>query len=253
MNNPLMLPAGISFGHGRLLAVREKLKQYFPEASIQPFMLQCEAPLVNGENSIEFRLSKEDNTVKSPTQRLLNQNDAFAPVLVSLGVQKVIKLGNKSYPGNSPVYTYPAPIFDAAAPNPTSLTENQCIYGLYGGGELEYKADGKEIIYREAATKFMHYAANPQIAGSIAPTGDLDDMEQFCWIGKEFIFFGGNENIITLNTRGVDNSTVEGDPAATDTEFNQAVYRAIGWIIRGGADKVTHLDAVMANGVLSLN
>ena len=220
----------------RLVNTRLKLAEYFPKEDIQDFYLRVEADLENGKSTVDFLLGSSAGRTAGRTERLLQNNDAFAPVAVGLFVKKAKLVAGVESPGNdSLLATVDSDIFDNAGAN--DYSEAECVQAVYNS-DLGMYADGKELLYK-MDTAFLE-----------APlTGNGQRLEDHMKIlNKEFVIFGGNDNKVSLDMRGAITDTIAGDPAATATEKNKAVLTFSGLIIRGGADKVNHLDIQQAMG-----
>ena len=226
----------------RIIAVREKLAAYWPKEHIQPFFLKAETYLVNGQNSYPILLGKSAGKVAFINEKLLQQNDAYAPVGVSIGVKKVVMANNaESNPGKVITYPYAEDtVFDGAAVG--GNTEAECVESVFNA-DFSLAADGKEVLYNldTAQLKFIpdfrFTATRTQAA-----TGSLADMTRFFPLIKEFVLFGGNENMINISLRGGATNQIEAADGQADTERNKVSICFIGLIVRGGADKVAHID-----------
>lgn len=226
----------------RKVNTRTKLADYFPKEDIQDFYLRVEADLQNGKSSVEFLLGASAGRTAGKTERLLQNNDAFAPVALGLFVKKAKLVAGVESPGNdSLLASVDATIFNHAGSG--NYSEAECVQAVYNS-DLAMYADGKELLYK-VDTQMLEavFSGSGQL---------LEDAMQI--LTKEFVIFGGNDNKVTLDMKGAITDTIAGDPAATATEKNKAVLIFSGLIIRGGADRVNHLDAsqLIAGNTLAL-
>ena len=228
--------------YNKFQSMRLKLAEYFPKEYIQEFFLRAEVFLENGKSSYDFQLGKEAGKTAGATERLLQNNDAFAPVGLGLSVKKAALVSGKEYPGNDQVLNFADDdIFDGAAVG--GYTEAQCMEGVYNA-DLSMSADGKEIIYkidtamlkRVPDFRFQANSARWHWSGE-----SLSQFANFLPLFKDFVLMGGNENKVTMDIRGANTGTIQAGTGTTD-EQNKAVIIFPGLIIRGGADKVTNLD-----------
>lgn len=228
----------------RAINTREKLAKYFGKEFIEDFYLRSETFLENGKSSYEFQLNKQAGKVASKVERLLSNNDAFAPIAIGVAVKKAALTGGVESPGNDQLLFFADNgVFDGAAVG--GYTEAACVQGIYNAN-LSMKADGQELIYSldtaalENVPDFRFTATRIFQAGSI--------QQNLHPLTKEFVLFGGNDNVVTLDIQGGNTGTIAGDTATDSgsaigaTEQNKAAVIMYGLIIRGGADKVNHLD-----------
>lgn len=246
----------MSFIQNRTLSIREKLKQYYPPELIQDFFLRAETFLEDGKSSYELLLGKDAGKTAGATERLLQTNDAFAPVGLALRVKKATFVNNREFPGNDKLLSFvDSAVFDAAAVG--DFSEAQCMQGVYNS-DLALYADGKELLYKIDTSALEFIYDIPLTADRTHHlTGCLSDMCGYLPLSKDFAIFGGNENKVVLDIKGADTSMIAGDPAANaeeKVEQNKAVVIFFGLIVRGGADKVNHVDLIdnVYNGALIL-
>lgn len=244
--------------YNKFQSVRLKLAEYFAKEHIQEFYLRAEVFLENGKSAYEMLLGKEAGKMAGATERLLQNNDAFAPVGLGLFVKKATFASSKEYPGNDHILSFvDDDVFDGAAVG--GFTEAQCVEGVYNA-DLSINADGKEILYKldtAMLKRVPDYRFQANSARYHYSQEALADYANFQPLFKDFVLMGGNENKVTLDIRGADTGTIEAGSTANDSgkvEQNKAVIIFPGLIIRGGADKVTNLDMgqFMRDGALYL-
>lgn len=212
-----------------------KLKEYFPSEDIQDFFLRAEDNLNNGKSSHEIQLVNTAGKTAAATERLLTSNDAFMPLEVGLFIKKATIAGGREFPGNDRLYTFPlASLFNGAAVG--GFTEAQCVEAVYNG-DLGLYSDGKELMYKIDTSIFRHEYATADSSPNI--------LDVFYPLAKQFVLFGGNDNVAKIDFKSSNVGSIQGDTVtagALDTEQNKLVLIFKGLIIRGGADRVNHID-----------
>lgn len=228
--------------YNKFQSIRLKLAEYFPKEHIQEFFLRAEVFLENGKSAYDLILGKEAGKTAGATERLLQSNDAFAPVGIGLAVKKAALVSSKEYPGNDQlVWFADDDVFDGAAVG--GYTEAQCMEGVYNA-DLSISADGKEILYKldtAMLKRVPDYRFQANSARYHYSNESLAQYANFLPMFKDFVLMGGNENKVSLDIRGANTGSIQAGTGTTD-EQNKAVVIFPGLIIRGGADKVTNLD-----------
>jgi hypothetical protein len=245
----------LGFIQNRMLAAYQKLVATgYQEDNIQSHFLRAEVFLENGKSDYEMELGKSAGKIAGPREKLLQTNDAYAPIALSLGVSKVpISNNAESVSGKSIVYPYVDDgVFNGAAL--AGNTEAECVESVFNG-DFSMKTDSTEIIYGVDTSRLKYVPQNRFTATRIqCSTGSLASYEGYYPFIKQFAIFGGNQNIVRLNLKGAATNQIAAADGQTATQRNKVVVIFAGLIIRGGSDNVKHIDIRKAKekGVLYL-
>jgi hypothetical protein len=235
------------------------------DANIKTAYLLASTRLVNGKSSYIVPIVKTNGSLSNPGDRLLNLNDQFVPVGLSMTLAKVPTISGSPQPGNTTKHPWANPeIFKGPVAN--GVSEAECLNALYASSELTVKEAGNEIIYA-LPTSLLEFvpsftrnytsdraASNPAGWGTIlsvwSSKGSPAMLERFYMLNEDVVFNGQDDLKIELNILsgvttgiegasdgGVDATNLQGNvstsPATSYANF--VFFEFFGHIVRDGA------------------
>ena len=195
------------------------------DASIKTSYLLASTKLVNGKSSYVIPMVKTNGSLSNPGDHLLNLNDLFVPVGLSMTLAKVPTISGSAQPGNTTKHSWANPEVFKGPVASGVVSEAECLNALYASSELTVKEAGNEIIYA-LPTSLLEYipsytrnytsdrASSPASWGTIlsvwSTKGSPSMLERFYMLNEDVMFSGKDDLKIELNILSGVTSSVEG-------------------------------------------
>lgn len=191
-------------------------------ALIMPYVVRVHKTLSNSVSKYTLDLGTGTSNLLA-TEKKLQKSDIFMLCAGKIAVQKYDP-ANPDF--NSPIMTYPDPVFFTAA----IAKQIEKIYQ----GKLSLKT-GSQVRIDGLDADIFKFTPNAGFTGTLAtPTdypehGPTNEARGYQDLGSYPILLGENQNSIDIELATGDVSTI----ADTGTGTNNLVFMALGWMYRG--------------------
>ena len=231
-----------------LRAAYERTAAKFPKFIINRHVLRMEQLLAPNQSTYRFQMKQGNTSTDGPNQVLLNDDDAFVLVGLSIGIVKHDLTTSPPQYGNFQLFTYPDPEVFVGAPagSPFEYQSLLCIWN----GTLQFNTASLLRIKPHDTSDYL-MVPREQVTPPVADVNDLlnptlpefggrgDTSRSYIEIQPTPLIDGQMQNEFTLNLgagnyTGIDGSYTSAG-AATATSRNWLVLRAYGLLIAQGS------------------
>lgn len=212
------------------LARKAAEKSGLPGTKARPHQLHLLAKLDPSENQYRIPLKAEAQSALSPEiGRGLLDRDSFIAIGYAMGIIPVPVIGGVPiFTAAAPVFWPDPNVFDTAAPDANSLSENQTMESIYWGDHSLKTNEGVRID--KNPNMIFRTVQETQASGS---TQNMMTGLHIQEIGAAVRFSGGDENEIIVNIKCPQKALIAG----TATRQNYLLFILEGSIIKGATNK----------------
>lgn len=231
-----------------LRAAYERTAAKFPGFIINRSVLRMEQPLASNQSTYKFQMKQGNVSTDGPSQVLLNDDDAFVIVGLSLGIVKHDLSVSPAQYGNFQLFTYPDPEYFVGAPAGAAF-EYQSLLTIFNG-TLQFNTASLLRIKPHDTSDYL-MVPRAQVVPPVADVNDLlnptlpefggrgDTSRSYIEMQPTPLVDGQQQNEFTLNLGAGDYTGIAGQytsaGAATVESRNYLVLRVLGMLVAQGS------------------